>query len=89
MSEDKEPILEKINSAVLDFVGNLLGDKAKESVQEAQDKIKDMSADALTKAMEMADSVIESLKLTDNEQVQDAKAKVKDFLKEQGLYKEE
>ena len=89
MSEDKEPILDKINSAVLDFVGNLLGDKAKESVQEAQDKIKDMGADALTKAMEMVDSALESLKLEDNEQVQDAKNKVKDFLKEQGLLKEE
>lgn len=89
MSEDKESILDKINSAVLDFVGNLLGDKAKESVEEAQVKIKDMSADALTKAMEMADSVLETLKLTDNEQVQDAKNKVKDFLKDQGLIKEE
>jgi len=89
MTDEKEPILDKISNAVLDFVGNLLGEKAKESVKEAQSKIKDMSADVLSKAMEMADSVIETLKLQENEQVQEAKNKIKDFLNEQGLLKEE
>ena len=89
MSEEKEPLLDKINNSILDFVGNLLGDSAKESVQEAQEKMKEISSEAITKTMEFADSVIETLKLEDNEQIQEAKGKLKDLLKEQGLLKEE
>ena len=86
--EKKENLLDKINTSIADFVGNLFGEDAKKSVEDAQDKAKDISAQTVTKLVEFSDSVLESLKLNENEQVVKATDSIKDMLKDAGLLKE-
>ncbi len=87
--EEKENIIDKMNSAFVDFVGSVFGDSGKEFVEETQEKIKDFSSEAIGKFMEFSDSVIEQLNLQDNEQVVKTRDSVEDFLKQAGLLKED
>jgi len=87
--EEKENIVEKVNNAFLDFVGNVFGDSMKDSLKETQDKIKDFSSDAIKKFMEFADDAIEKLNLKENENVVKTRDSVEDFLKQSGLLKED
>ena len=87
--EQKENILDKLNDSVLDFIGNVFGESMKDSFKETQEKIKDFSADAVKKLVEVGDEVIEKLNLKENEQVMKARDSVEDFLKQAGLLKEE
>ena len=61
----------------------------KDSLSETAEKIKDFSADAIKKLVEVGDEVIEKLNLKENEQVIKARDSVEDFLKQSGLLKEE
>ena len=87
--EEKENIVEKVNNAFLDFVGNVFGDSMKDSLKETQEKIKDFSSDAIKKFMEFADDAIEKLNLKENENVVKTRDSVEDFLKQSGLIKED
>ena len=87
--EEKENFIEKLNDSVLDFIGNVFGESMKDSFKETQEKIKDFSADAVKKLVEVGDEVIEKLNLKENEQVMKARDSVEDFLKQSGLLKEE
>jgi len=87
--EEKEPLLDKLNNAFLDFVGNAFGESMRDSLAETQEKIKDFSADAVKKFMEFADDTIEKMNLKENEQVIKTRDSVEDFLKQAGLLKEE
>ena len=86
--EKKENFLDKLNDSVLDFIGNVFGESMKDSFKETQEKIKDFSADAVKKLVEVGDEVIEKLNLKENEQVMKARDSVEDFLKQAGLLKE-
>jgi len=85
MSEEKEKMIDKISNSLVDFVGNILGESAKEKAEDAKSKAKNISADGLKKVLEFTDTVINQLELKDNEQVSKARESVEDFLKEQGL----
>ena len=84
MSED-EKLLDKIGNSLVDFVGNILGESAKEKAVDAKEKLKNISKDGLKKVLEFTDTVIDQLDLEENEQVKKARDKVEDVLKEQGL----
>jgi len=86
--EKKESFVDKLNSSIADFVGNLFGEDAKKSVMDAQEKVKDISAQTVTKLVEFSDSILESLKLNENEQVMKARDSIQDMLKQEGLLKE-
>ncbi|MHA1148625.1 MAG: hypothetical protein ACTSR8_10315 [Promethearchaeota archaeon] len=85
MSEEKEKILDKIGNSLVDFVGNILGENAKEKVLDAKEKVKTISKDGLKKVLEFTDTVINQLDLEENEQIKKARDKVEEVLKDQGL----
>lgn len=85
MSEEKEKVLDKIGNSLVDFVGNILGESAKEKVLDAKNKVKNISKDGLKKVLEFTDTVIGQLDLKENEQVKKARDKVEEVLKDQGL----
>jgi len=87
--EKKENLLDKINSAFIDFVGNAFGESGKEFIEDTSNKVKDFSMSSIKKFMEFSDSVLENLKLTDNEQVMKARDSVEDLLKQAGLLEED
>jgi len=71
MSEDqkKDKILDKMNKAFVDFVGNVFGESGKEWIEETQEKIKDFSSGSVKKFMAFSDDILGKLKLNENEQV--------------------
>ena len=85
MSEDKEKLLDKIGNSLVDFVGSILGESAKEKAVDAKEKLKNISNDGLKKVLEFTDTVIDQLDLEENEQVKKARDKVEEVLKDQGL----
>lgn len=87
--EKKKSLLDKLNDAFVDFVGGAFGDSGKEFIEETSEKIKDFSSQSIKKFMEFSDSVLENLKLTDNEQVMKARDSVEDLLKQAGLLEED
>jgi hypothetical protein len=58
-------------------------------MEETGEKLKDFSSTSIKKFMEFSDSVLENLKLTDNEQVMKARDSVEDMLKSAGLLEED
>ncbi len=90
MSEEKnENILDKMNNAFKDFVGNVFGESGRSFIEETSEKVSDFSSTSIKKFMEFTDSVIENLNLKENEQVIKARDTVEDLLKQSGLLKEE
>jgi len=87
--EKKETIIDKLNDAFIDFVGGAFGESGKEFVEETSAKVKDFSSASIKKFMEFSDSVLENLKLTENEQVMKARDSVEDLLKQSGLLEED
>lgn len=87
--EKKKNLLDQLNDAFVDFVGGAFGESGKEFIEETSEKIKDFSSQSIKKFMEFSDSVIENLKLTDNEQVMKARDSVEDLLKQAGLLEED
>jgi len=86
--ESKTPI-DKLNKAFIDFVGGAFGESGKEFIEETSDKLKDFSTQSIKKFMEFSDSVLDNLKLSDNEQVMKARDTVEDLLKQAGLLEED
>jgi len=88
--EKKEKkLLDKLNDAFIDFVGGAFGESGKEFIEETSEKIKDFSSSSIKKFMEFSDSVLENLKLNENEQVMKARDSVEDLLKQAGLLEED
>lgn len=90
MSEEKkENFLDKLNNSFVDFVGSVFGESGKEFIESTQEKVSEFSSTSIKKFMEFSDSVLENLKLNENEQVVKAKDTVEDLLKQAGLLKDE
>lgn len=87
--EGKENVLDKMNSAFIDFVGNVFGESGRNFIEETSEKVKDFSSSSIKKFMEFTDSVLDNLNLKENEQVIKAKESIEDLLKTSGLLKEE
>ena len=87
--EEKDNFLDKINSAFVDFVGNVFGDSGKDWVEETHEKVKDFSSQSIKKFMEFSDDVLGKLNLTENEQVMKTRDTVEDLLKQAGILKED
>ncbi|MHA1731307.1 MAG: hypothetical protein ACTSU5_05155 [Promethearchaeota archaeon] len=90
--EDKNVIkdlTDKVQEAVSDVVEKLFGDKGKEFLDDVKDKAEELSSSASKSLLKLWDSVTESLKLNDNENVQKARETVEDGLKKIGLLKDE
>lgn len=90
MSEDKkENVLDQLNDAVVKFAESIFGEQGKEFIEDTQEKVKDFSSQSIKKFMEFSDTVLENLKLDENEQVIKARDTVEDLLKQAGLLKDE
>ena len=87
--EKKENFIDNLNKTFLDFVGNAFGESGREFMEETQEKLKDFSSSSIKKFMEFSDSVLENLKLTENEQVMKARDSVEDMLKQAGFLEED
>jgi predicted urease superfamily metal-dependent hydrolase len=87
--EQEGKLLDKINNAFVDFVGNVFGESGKEWVQETQEKIKDFSSSSIKKFMEFSDDMLEKLNLHENESIIKTRDSIEDMLKQSGLLKEE
>jgi hypothetical protein len=93
MSEDEEKpegekkgnIIDKLNSSFTEFVGSVFGESGKNFIEETTEKVKELSSSSIKKFMEFSDSLLEKLKLNENEQVVKAKDTVEDLLKQAGL----
>lgn len=85
----EEKLLDKINNAFVDFVGNVFGESGKEWVQETQEKIKDFSSSSIKKFMEFSDDMLEKLNLHENESIIKTRDSIEDMLKQSGLLKGE
>ena len=86
--EEKENFIDKMNSALTDFVGSVFGESGKDFIEETSEKVKEFSSEAIGKLMEFSDSMIEQLNLQENEQVIKTRDSVEDLLKQAGLLKE-
>ncbi|TFF88742.1 MAG: hypothetical protein EU550_00725 [Promethearchaeota archaeon] len=89
MSEEKKNIVDQLNDAFVDFVGNVFGESGKDFIKDTQDKVKDFSSQSIKKFMEFSDTVIENLNLSENEQVIKTRDSIEDMLKQAGLIKDE
>jgi hypothetical protein len=88
--EEKEKnLMEKLNDAFVNFVGGAFGESGKEFIEETSEKMKDFSSQSIKKFMEFSDSILENLKLNENEQVMKARDSVEDLLKQAGLLEED
>ena len=86
--EEKENFIDKMNSALEDFVGSVFGESGTDFIEETSEKVKEFSSEAISKLMEFSDSMIEQLNLQENEQVIKTRDSVEDLLKQAGLLKE-
>jgi len=85
---EKENFIDKMNSALTDFVGSVFGESGRDFIEETSEKVKEFSSEAIGKLMEFSDSMINQLNLSDNDQVIKARDSVEDLLKQAGLLKE-
>ena len=93
MSDEEEQrdenLLDKLNSQFLEFVGTTFGESGREFIEDTGDKIKEFSSQSIKQFMEFSDTVIDNLKLTDNEQVMKMRDSVEDLLKQAGLLEDD
>ena len=87
--DKKENLLDKLNTAFVDFVGGAFGESGKDFIEDTSEKIKDFSSKSIKQFMEFSDTVIDNLKLTDNDQVMKMRDSVEDLLKQSGLLEED
>lgn len=87
--EEKQNIMDKLNSTFIDYVGNIFGDSGKEFIEETSEKVKDFSSTSIKKFIEFSDSLLEKLNLHENEQVIKTKDSIEDMLKQVGILKED
>ncbi|NHJ23769.1 MAG: hypothetical protein EAX89_04295 [Candidatus Lokiarchaeota archaeon] len=85
----EEKLLDKLNNAFVDFVGNAFGESGRDFIEDTSEKIKEFSSSSIKQFMGFADNVLENLKLNENEQVMKARDSVEDLLKQMGLLEED
>ena len=84
-----EKLMDKLNNAFIDFVGNAFGESGREFIEDTSQKVKEFSSSSIKQFMEFADTVLENLKLNENEQVMKTRDSVEDLLKQMGLLEED
>ncbi len=90
MSEEKSGnFLDQLNKSFTDFVEKTFGESGKEFVEETSKKIKEFSSSSIKKFMEFSDSVLDNLKLKENEQVMKLRDSIEDMLKQGGFLEED
>jgi hypothetical protein len=89
MSEEKKNIMDQLNDQVIKFAESIFGESGKEFLEDAQKKAQDFSSQSIKKFMEFSDSMLDNLKLSDNEQVIKTRDTIEDLLKQAGLLKDE
>ena len=89
MSEEKKNIMDQLNDQVIKFAESIFGESGKEFLEDAQKKAQDFSSQSIKKFMEFSDSMLDNLKLSDNEQVIKTRDTIEDLLKQGGLLKDE
>jgi hypothetical protein len=89
MSEDKKNIMDQLNDQVIKFAEDIFGESGKEFLEDAQKKVQDFSSQSIKKFIEFSDSMLDNLKLSDNEQVIKTRDTIEDLLKQAGLLKDE
>ena len=87
--EKQENLLDKLNTAFVDFVGGAFGESGKDFIEDTSEKIKDFSSQSIKQFMKFSDTVIDNLKLTENDQVMKMRDSVEDLLKQAGLLEED
>lgn len=86
--EKEEKLVDKLNTAFVDFVGKVFGDSGKNFVKDTQKKVKELSSSSIKKFVEFSDSVLDKVKLKDNESVKKTRDAIEDLLKQLGLIEE-
>lgn len=81
--DERKNIVDKINNAFTDFVGNVFGESGKDFIEETAEKVKEFSSEAINKFIEFSDSVFK-----ENEQYIKARDSIEDALKQTGFLKE-
>ncbi|MBY8991405.1 MAG: hypothetical protein KGD58_11675 [Candidatus Lokiarchaeota archaeon] len=81
--DERKNIVDKINNAFTDFVGNVFGESGKDFIEETAEKVKEFSSEAINKFIEFSDSVFK-----ENEQYIKARDSIEDVLKQTGFLKE-
>jgi hypothetical protein len=90
MSEEKKKnLIDKLNTAFVDFVGGAFGESGKDFIEDTSEKLKAFSSKSIKQFMEFSDTVIDNLKLSENEQVMKMRDSVEDLLKQSGLLEED
>ncbi len=89
MSEEKKNIMDQLNDQMIKLAESIFGESGKEFIEDTQEKVKDFSSQSIKKFMEFSDSVLDNLKLSDNEQVIKTRDSIEDLLKQAGLLKDE
>lgn len=89
MSEQNESMVEKLNNAIGDFFGSLLGESARKVYDDARETAEEVSKWAGTKSLELIDDILERLELSKNENFTKVRDGYKDALAELGLLEEE
>ncbi len=86
---DKKNFMDDVNKGLRELVGKVFGDSGTKFYDDAKDKVEEFSNQTTKKLFEFADSVLDSLKLKDNEAVKKTRDQVEDMLKKAGILKEE
>jgi hypothetical protein len=86
---NKKGFMDNINNGLRDLVEKVFGESGTKFFDDTKDKVEEFSNQAAKKLFEFTDSVLDSLKLKDNETVVKARDTVEDLLKKAGVMKEE
>lgn len=85
----KKNLLDNINDGLRDLVEKVFGESGSKFFDDTKDKVEEFSNQAAKKLFEFTDSVLDNLKLKDNETVMKARDTVEDMMKKAGIMKEE
>ncbi len=86
---EKKNFMDDVNKGLRDLVGKVFGDSGTKFYDDTKDKVEEFSNQTAKKLFEFADSVLDSLKLKDNDAVKKTRDQVEDMLKKAGIIKEE
>ena len=82
-------MMDSINDGLRDLVEKVFGETGSKFFDDTKDKVEEFSNQAAKKLFEFTDSVLDNLKLKDNETVMKARDTVENLMKKAGIMKEE
>ena len=88
MSEEKESLVDKIGSAVGDFIGSIFGESGKKIWDDVKESTNDATKWAATKGIELLDDLLVKYELDKNENFTKRRDTLKSALKDAGLIEE-